>query len=89
MFHTYTGEQLAIRLFRELNWQTVSTSEEIFSAGGTPDRKITGELVLMASSLSNQLKELLALDRRQRVDARVQIRSSRMFSIRDWRGLTH
>jgi type I restriction enzyme R subunit len=40
-------EQPAIALFGEIGWQTASTMEEQFGAGGTLGRETSGEVVLV------------------------------------------
>lgn len=41
-------ERPAIELFADLNWETISAREEIFSADGTLDRENSGEVVLLS-----------------------------------------
>lgn len=51
-FHIYTEDQLveqpAIRLFEELNWQTVSAQDEVLGAQGTFGRETTAEVVILS-----------------------------------------
>jgi type I restriction enzyme R subunit len=61
MPHAFTEDQLveqpAIRLFAEVDWQTVSALEEVFGARGTLQRETSGEVVLM-SRLRTALERL-------------------------------